>query len=941
MKNRTLLYKSIFRNSMPVVQSVVCRMAVTLLIVMAWCLSLPAGAQTAGTGIENLWSSRIDNADAGSSSTDGQFIKSADGTYIGIFTTGAGAKYYEGRIVKFSAAGEQLWEKEIQPAQYTSVKKVCESSDGNIYVAGTTDVDGTTRAWVSSFAQDGSARGTRVFETAFSQCVIDDIQPYKEGVAVFYTGITTGKIGGHYHDVLASDLSVTSEKERRVQDSNISVLYNVFIEGDWVLASTQNDYTCFNLATGEIKNTKTGSFEGGCKYGKDFYLIQKGDKAYTVIKLSIGDNGPKTAWTTEVDFETSYYLSDLFAASDGNLYFVKKGASFYDMAELNTDGDIVKKKTSVWIDEKANGGFVYSLDTDKDGNILIAGHADDFKVFYATLDKDFTIKKCTSSVISDDFKYAYSYEKMSSFVDGKLLMCGFLRTADLLGPYTQFFTVMDAEKDFATDWKKLYEPGRIPYIFPMGGTFDKEGNAYMAVISDRQPYAIKYDNNGKQLWSEAIKYEKGTKGYSCDALVLDNGNVIIAGYTENDNDYQDYINSLIACFGPDGKQLWVKQTNGGDLYISPKTMGLYKTTDGNFIVVSQAIQKGTYTQCMAVEKFDAEGNVLFTKVIALEKDFMPNRVRMDDYGNILAAGYSYGSDYTRYATVEKISQDGELTAFLEDKNVAKCEFNDAWTDKDGRIYAAGYTEKNGFYAVFDADGKEISYEQSADLGYWQAVSGNSKEAVLTGTFGNSSNITIGKVVALSTTDGKTKAWEMPVQDNDAAQTFALGVLASDKNIIVTGYTEDDGKQVSEYVLNCDVDGKNIQKNTSSAIDNRSESYSPMFTFGSSENFVTLSRFALDQYIYMGYARCYKVDDTNAIKPASYNSKDGLAIRRNGDALAVTGAGNSNVSMSIYTSAGKLLRLVNGPAFNMASLPEGIYVIKAQCGNITKTLKVVK
>lgn len=874
----------------------------TLLLTAIACLALPLSAQ-ASTAFENTWNATLDIAEGGSKTEDGQMVKAKDGGYIGVFTTGASDKQYEGRVVKFAANGTTLWEQSLQVEQCTTGQKVCEGNDGNIYVLGTTKVNSVLRAYIASFDQSGTPLGTKVFDATFSKCYIDAVRPYKDAVVAFYTGVTTINTQAYYSDVMGTGLSIVSEKERRVSD-NIHVLNNVLLSGDWVLASTQYDYTFFNLATGAIKNAKTGTFEGGCEDNGNLYLLQRMDNSYMIYKFSIVDGNPATAWMTDVDFSTAYYFGRLFPGDDGNIYFVKKGSSFTDFAKLSSDGEIIWKKTDVWIDSEVNDGFVYSLGIDADQNIILAGHTGRYKVFITKLDQSCNVLSCNKSVVFDDYKYAYTFENQSSFADGKLAVCGYVRPSDLNAGYSQFFALIDPSAEDMIEWKTLYAAGPIPTVYPVGGAFDKEGNSYVAAISDNKPRLAKYDTNGNMLWISPVTYENATSGYVLSVVPLDNGNVVVAGYTANDNDYSEYYKNLVACFDAEGKAVWSKQLSDKTLYMYPNEIGLVKASDGNLLMISSAMKTGDYTSGTLIDKIDADGNVIWSKIVVLDKNFIPVTAKLTPQGDIAVVGYAYGSDYTYHATIAKISQEGELIFSCEHESTEGYRYIDSWTDKQGKTYAVGYSDNNGIYAVYDAEGKEMVFELSDDKGYWVSVAGNDSNAVLIGSFSNATSGTaVGKAMAISTENHNTTAWTQNISNSEASSYAYYGVADND-NIIVTGYVENESsKQVAEYAIVLAADGSEKQTLVSDIMDNSSGNFVPMAIFGDANNFVTLSRFALDNYIYMGNVRGFHNTASTGVKTLNATSTDVKAVEFfdiSGRKLASRPASGLYITRTVFT-----------------------------------------
>lgn len=177
-----------------------------------------------------------------------------------------------------------------------------------------------------------------------------------------------------------------------------------------------------------------------------------------------------------------------------------------------------------------------------------------------------------------------------------------MQRLQLIVGYSQFFAVMNPSAENKVEWQKLYAPGPIPSIYPVGGTFDKEGNSYVAARSAEKPRLAKYDANGNMQWLSPVTFENATDGIILNVAPLDNGNVVVAGYTVNANDYDEYYKNLVVCFDANGKAVWTKQLLDKTLYDYPNEIALLKATDGNLLMVSSATKAGSYNRGTLIDK---------------------------------------------------------------------------------------------------------------------------------------------------------------------------------------------------------------------------------------------------------------------------------------------------------------------------------------------------
>jgi len=294
-------------------------------------------------------------------------------------------------------------------------------------------------------------------------------------------------------------------------------------------------------------------------------------------------------------------------------------------------------------------------------------------------------------------------------------------------------------------------------------------------------------------------------------------------------------------------------------------------------MVSSATEAGSYNRGTLIDKIDADGNVIWSKIVMIDNNFVPVNAKINTHGDIVVVGYAYGSDYTDHASIEKISQEGELLSSSEHESTENYRYIDSWTDNNGNTYAVGYSDKNGIYAVYDTECKETIFEITDENGFWVSVVGNDNNAVLTGTFTNpTTGIIDGKAMALSTKDPKTTAWTLNIA-NDVADSYAYYAVADNDNVILTEYVENNSTmQVVEYSMLLSADGKWKQTIVSDIMDNSSDSFAPTGIYGDAKNFATLSRYALDNYIYMGNVRNFQNTGVSGVKTMKMN--DGKEIK---------------------------------------------------------------
>lgn len=182
------------------------------------------------------------------------------------------------------------------------------------------------------------------------------------------------------------------------------------------------------------------------------------------------------------------------------------------------------------------------------------------------------------------------------------------------------------------------------------------GGGPLSGIGGADIYLAKFDAFGNHLWSKRFGdvYAQTSQSIATDG----SGNVVITGFYGGSVDFGGGPLTSLACgnlflakFDANGNHLWSKSF--GDTLCSSED-GMWVATDGSDNVVVTAefdgtidFGGGTLTSAgsldIAVAKFDANGNHLWSKNFG-DADFqIPQSVATDGSGNVVITGYFGGS----------------------------------------------------------------------------------------------------------------------------------------------------------------------------------------------------------------------------------------------------------------------------------------------------------
>jgi Beta-propeller repeat len=229
---------------------------------------------------------------------------------------------------------------------------------------------------------------------------------------------------------------------------------------------------------------------------------------------------------------------------------------------------------------------------------------------------------------------------------------------------------------------------------------DSHGDLAGRNLGDADAYVIKYDRNGRRLWTRRLASSAGDviKGASID----DRGRLCVAGQTDGDLDASSAGSSdaFLAAYTSRGRRLWTRQLGTtaldyanavdvgerGAIYVAGRSNG---GLEGRNAGLGDAF----------IAKYSGDGSRLWTKQLGTAADEQANGISADNRGAVYIAGNTNGNL-------------GGTAAGAGDAFVAKYDSsgNELWTqllgtarpdiarsvsaDERGAAYVAGQTGGN-------------------------------------------------------------------------------------------------------------------------------------------------------------------------------------------------------------------------------------------------------
>jgi FlgD Ig-like domain len=394
------------------------------------------------------------------------------------------------------------------------------------------------------------------------------------------------------------------------------------------------------------------------------------------------------------------------------------------------------------------------------------------------------------------------------------------------------------------DWSKSF--GDEEYQYSRSVAIDGSGSIFLSGSINGAvnfgggplPYAFsdislaKFDVNGNHLWSKRFGdfFNQNPQALATDG----SGNVIISGFYGGSVDFGGGTltslagaNLFLAKFDASGNYIWSKSF-GDTLYSSEDGMWVATDASDNVIVTAEFdgtidFGGGALTSAgsldIAVAKFDAAGNHIWSKNFGDASFQIPQDVATDGFGNVVITGYFGGSaDFGGGPLMS-----GGLDMFVAEldsggnhlwsKNFGGALGYSVATDGLGNVVTTGLfngtvdfgggplTEAGGgdiFVAKFDLNGNHLWSKTfgNADFQYCQSVATDgANNVVITASFPGTVDFGGGPLTSAGYDDifvAKLDAngnhlWSQRFGDADWSDTSTSVAADGSGNIAITGY----------------------------------------------------------------------------------------------------------------------------------------------------------
>jgi uncharacterized delta-60 repeat protein len=363
-------------------------------------------------------------------------------------------------------------------------------------------------------------------------------------------------------------------------------------------------------------------------------------------------------------------------------------------------------------------------------------------------------------------------------------------------------------------------------------TVDNQGNVIVAGATENtQPFldftVAKFDRDGAPLWEQNFHGNGSTETFTnlAFSVAADNrGNVVAAGITHNDGTFDDFT---VVKYDRDGTLLW-RQNLNGSANGTDEALAVVVDHQADVIAAGQTQNTGTGSGDFTVAKFERQGTLLWQQNLnGTEADSFDaaSAVAVDDHGDVVAAGQTQNTGTGFDFTVAKFDRDGILL-WQQNLNGTANGADGAFSvtiDNERNVVAAGVTDNIGTgqeftIAKFDRDGILLWQQTLNGNGGATSVAVDNRGNVVAA--GSTQSLTTGSGFTVATFDRNgTLLWRQTLNGGGQAMSVAVDHQG---NVVVAGTTENAGTGPDFTVAKFNRDGILIWQQSLNGTGNRDD-----------------------------------------------------------------------------------------------------------------------
>ncbi len=406
----------------------------------------------------------------------------------------------------------------------------------------------------------------------------------------------------------------------------------------------------------------------------------------------------KEVWVANYTSDGNY-LQDLanrmVKDADGNFFVAghrMNSDSTLDIEVLKFDPSGAVVASAVINGTRNKNDKVKQIAVDSDGNVIIVGAIDN-----QDTQKDLLVVKFDND-LNELWRYEYNgagsnqdrAKDLALDGEGNVYVTGYSMesTNPLVAPDA---ITLKLSSDGNLIWKAIYDGPDGQHDEGKGIVVDENGNVYVAGYSQNSQsqwdlLVLKYDTDGNLVWEDRYNSAGGNE-FAVQIVAKSNGVVVTGVSSSNGGDI------LTLSYDSDGNQEWV-QTYNSDGSNQDEPFDLALDSEGN-IVIGATINGALFdpTQDYAVLKYDSNGNLLWvTQYDGPANDWDDlNAVALDTHNKIYVTGQSNGVDTGADFGTLRYEEDGAMMweARYSSPGNKSDQAMDIVVDTEGNVFVVG------------------------------------------------------------------------------------------------------------------------------------------------------------------------------------------------------------------------------------------------------------
>jgi uncharacterized delta-60 repeat protein len=549
----------------------------------------------------------------------------------------------------------------------------------------------------------------------------------------------------------------------------------------------------------------TGYFYNGNDY--DYYTAKYASADGALLWEKVYNSGPNRS-----DFARAVAVdgNDNVVVTGGSSVSIESRSDLYTVKYASADG------TTLW-EQRYNGSGNdtdegKAVAVDRSGNVVVTGYS--YSSGFATYDF------YTAKYAAEDGRLLWenSYNSPASSYDqaaavatdtsGDVVVTGHSANG---GNSYDYYTAKYASRNGALLWERRYSGSATGDDEARSVAMDFEGNALVtgrsAKGSDYDYYTAKYAaTNGELLWESSYNGLANVDDEGRAVTVDGNGNVAVTGYSYGNGSGRDFYTAKYA--GRDGRICWEQRYDGAG-GADDEAMAIAVDQHGNFVVTGYSYGDDSGRDYYTAKYAAESGTLVWERRYdgSAHRDDGARAVAVDSSGNVAVTGLSYGSvSSADFYTAKYAAADGALLWEMRYNMANNFDFAQAVAvDSSGNVVVTGSANGGDYYtAKYAAADGTLLWEQSYNgpgnyLDVAQSVAvDRSGNVVVTGySYGIRGNRDY-YTANYAAVDGKL-LWEKRYDGPGNSDDEARSVAVDGSgNVFVTGFSYNTNQNVDYY-----------------------------------------------------------------------------------------------------------------------------------------------